>query len=309
MTAAATLPPVIEARGLRKRFGEREVVRGIDLAVPRGGCFGLLGPNGAGKTTTLRMLLGQSPATGGTLSVLGQPMPAAARAVRARLGVVPQADNLDPDFTVAENLVVYAGYFGISRRTALDRVGELLRLVELEDRADTPIRHLSGGMKRRLAIARALVNRPELLVLDEPTTGLDPQVRHLIWSRLRELKSAGTTLLLTTHYMDEAERMCDSLVIMDAGRIIASGSPRALIREHVETDVIEVHEGDAAAAALLADGAGSRVERVGTSLHCYTRSPAAVIARLEAAGHTGHTHRSANLEDVFLRLTGRDLRD
>ena len=209
----------IRARGLEKRFGDARVVKSIDFDVPAGKCFGILGPNGAGKTTTLRMLLGLCMPTGGALSVLGEPVPDAGRSVRRRVGVVPQIDNLDPDFTVEENLFVYAQYFGISRRTAAPRIAEVLELVELSDRTAMPIGALSGGMKRRLSIARALVNNPELLVLDEPTTGLDPQVRHLIWSRLRELGRRGKTLLLTTHYMDEAERLCDELIVLDLSLI------------------------------------------------------------------------------------------
>ncbi len=210
-----------------------EVVRGIDLRVTPGTCFGLLGPNGAGKTTTIRMILGQSPHDGGSLQVFGQPMPAYARSVRRRAGVVPQADNLDPDFTVAENLRIYGGYFGLPRDTLDDRIGRLLEFVALSERANSRIDTLSGGMKRRLIIARALVNDPELVVLDEPTTGLDPQVRHMIWSRLRALKQSGKTLLLTTHYMEEAQRLFDELVIINHGRILAHGSPASLIGAHV----------------------------------------------------------------------------
>jgi len=300
---------MVRARGLRKRFGAREVVRGVDLTVPRGICFGLLGPNGAGKTTTLRMILGQSPLSGGTLTVLGLPMPAATRSVRRRLGVVPQLDNLDPDFTVAENLRVYGSFFGIDAATVRSRMDDLLALVELTDRADTPIRNLSGGMKRRLSIARALINDPELLVLDEPTTGLDPQVRHLIWKRLRDLKQTGKTLLLTTHYMEEAERLCDTLVIMDDGRIITEGRPRALIREHAESDVIEIHAGGARLAAALDGAGGYRLESVGETVYCYTDTPAVLVARLEQVQQISYSHRPANLEDVFLKLTGREMRD
>ncbi|MCC7411894.1 MAG: ATP-binding cassette domain-containing protein [Gammaproteobacteria bacterium] len=300
---------VVQARALRKRYGEREVVCGIDLDVPPGGCFGLLGPNGAGKTTTLRMILGQSPFSGGSLTVLGQPMPAAARAVRARIGVVPQLDNLDPDFTVRENLEVYASFFGLRAQAVRTRIDELLELVELEDRADTPIRQLSGGMKRRLSIARALINEPDLVILDEPTTGLDPQVRHLIWQRLRTLKSKGTTLLLTTHYMEEAERLCDALVVIDAGRIISTGSPRQLIRAHVESDVIEIHAAPGVIESALADADNYRLERLGEITYCYTNAAAPLVTRLEKLAHVTYTHRPASLEDVFLKLTGRELRD
>ncbi len=306
------MPPsdsVIVARGLTKHFGAREAVRGIDLDVPRGGCFGFLGPNGAGKTTTLRMILGQSPLTAGTLSVLGLPVPAGIREIRARTGVVPQSDNQDPDFTVVENLRMYARYFGLKPAQVADRIDELLGFLELSDRKDAKMRELSGGMKRRLSIARALINDPELIMLDEPTTGLDPQVRHLIWTRLRKLKSAGKTLLLTTHYLDEAERLCDQLVVIDRGRIITQGSPRGLIREHVEPHVIEL-QGEAADVLPVFDGVpGVRVLSVGETHYCYAHELGPVLARLETMPQLQYTHRVANLEDVFLKLTGHDLRE
>jgi len=254
---------VVQITGLRKQYNGREVVRGIDLSVPAGRCFGLLGPNGAGKTTTLRLLLGQSPLSGGEIRVFGLPIPQAGRAVRARTGVVPQADNLDPDFTVAENLRVYGRYFGIPAATLDARIRELLEFVDLTDRADARIATLSGGMKRRLTIARALVNDPELVVLDEPTTGLDPQVRHMIWGRLRDLRQAGKTLLLTTHYMEEAERLCDELIIMDQGRILEQGTPAALIRKHAEPEVIEVRGEEKLARQALAAAGEGRFEAVG----------------------------------------------
>jgi lipooligosaccharide transport system ATP-binding protein len=300
---------VVEARSLEKSFSGRAAVCGIDLAVPRGGCFGLLGPNGAGKTTTLRMVLGQCHLSGGRLHVLGQPMPAAKKSVRARLGVVPQMDNLDPDFTVLENLLVYAAYFGLSRRAVMRRAEELLAFVELADRARTRIGELSGGMKRRLSIARALVNDPEVLILDEPTTGLDPQVRHLIWTRLRGLKRNGKTLILTTHYMEEAERLCDHIAIMDHGHLIAEGAPRELVRRHSEPDVIEVQGAAAALEQRLAALPDGRVERIGETLYCHTRAARAAVALLEPEPGITYLHRPANLEDVFLKLTGRDLRE
>lgn len=302
-------PLVIEARGLTKYFGEATAVAGIDLAVRPGQCFGLLGPNGAGKTTTLRMVLGQTLPSGGALEVLGEPMPARRRAIRRRLGVVPQIDNLDPDFTVVENLYVYASYFGMGRQHLEARVGELLDLVALTERASSPINALSGGMKRRLSIARALVNDPELLVLDEPTTGLDPQVRHLIWSRLRELKRRGKTLVLSTHYMEEAERLCDELVVLDGGVIVSQGAPAALIKTHVEPDVVEVQGPHGVLDRVLSSLTGVREEVVDETRYCYTADPRALIAQLEALGDITFFHRPANLEDVFLRLTGRELRD
>ncbi len=302
-----TAASVIEARGLGKCFGEVEVVRGIDLDVPASGCFGLLGPNGAGKTTTLRMILGQSPLSAGELSVFGLPMPGSSRKVRARIGVVPQSDSLDPDFTVVENLLVYAGYFGLRRRGLDEHIRRLLEFVGLQERARTPINNLSGGMKRRLSIARALINDPELLVLDEPTTGLDPQVRHMIWARLRDLKRAGIALLLTTHYMEEAQRLCDELVILNRGKVIDRGSPAALIRRHVEPEVVEIQEDRPGLLEALAKLSGVRVETVGATVYGYTATGAAVARMLEQIGNVSYLHRPANLEDVFLKLTGREL--
>jgi lipooligosaccharide transport system ATP-binding protein len=300
---------VVQITGLRKQYNGREVVRGIDLNVSAGRCFGLLGPNGAGKTTTLRLLLGQSPVSGGEIRVFGLPIPQAGRAVRARTGVVPQADNLDPDFTVAENLRVYGRYFGIRLATLATRIAELLAFVGLTERADARIATLSGGMKRRLTIARALINDPELVVLDEPTTGLDPQVRHMIWGRLRDLRQAGKTLLLTTHYMEEAERLCDELVIMDQGRILEQGAPAALIKKHAEPEVIEVRGEEQLARQVLASSGEGRFEVVGDTYYYYTRDARAVVKRLEDMVGLTFLHRPSNLEDVFLKLTGRELRD
>jgi lipooligosaccharide transport system ATP-binding protein len=300
---------IVDIRGLTKRFGTREVLRGLDLTVPAGVCFGVLGPNGAGKTTTLRALLGLTPITGGEVRVFGETMPAAGRAVRARCGVVPQADNLDPDFTVIENLQVYARYFGLTATAVAGRIRELLAFVELTDRADSPIATLSGGMKRRLTIARALINRPELIILDEPTTGLDPQVRRMIWSRLRALREEGRTLLLTTHYMDEAERLCDEVVIVDHGQILERGSPRELIRKHVEPDVLEVRGKVEQARATLATAHDVRIELIGDTHYCYTRDARALLATLDQHHDLTFLHRPANLEDVFLKLTGHELRD
>jgi lipooligosaccharide transport system ATP-binding protein len=302
------LPPVIRTEGLRKSFGERVAVDGIDLDVPSGRCFGLLGPNGAGKTTTLRMLLGLTPFDAGRLRVFDLEMPDQARQVRQRVGIVPQADNLDPDFSVAENLVVYASFFGIPRRQAEARIEQLLAFANLNERRDARVDTLSGGMQRRLTIARALVNDPELVVLDEPTTGLDPQARHVIWARLSALRDQGKTLLLTTHYMEEAERLCDELVVVDHGRILDRGSPRELIARHVEPEVIEVRGG----AEQVADWPqiqAVRHERMGTSLYCYTHDPGPLLTRLRDAQGIVFLHRPAGLEDVFLRLTGRELRD
>lgn len=309
MTKAGHKQPVVVARNLTKHFGERVAVDGIDLVIQPGGCFGLLGPNGAGKTTTLRMILGQSPMTAGTLTVLGLPMPGAASEIRRRIGVVPQQDNADPDFTVAENLRMYARYFDLSGPVVRERISELLEFVELTDRADSTLRELSGGMKRRLSVARALINDPELIVLDEPTTGLDPQVRRMIWTRLRQLRNAGKTLLLTTHYMDEAERLCDELVIVDNGRIISHGDPARLIADGVEPHVLEL-QGERREIEALLDGCENlRLESVGEMHYAYTRDLPTLLGRLENATRLTYMHRPANLEDVFLRQTGHELRE
>jgi lipooligosaccharide transport system ATP-binding protein len=301
--------PVISARGLTKQFGGQRAVNGIDFDIYPGRCFGFVGPNGAGKTTTLRMTMGLTPPGGGTLSVFGLPVIGNAPAIRARVGIVPQADNLDPDFTVEENLYMYAAYFGLARGQVKSRIEGLLAFVSLTDRRTAKTNTLSGGLQRRLTIARALINDPELVVLDEPTTGLDPQARHVIWGRLSELKARGKTLLLTTHYMEEAERLCDELVIMDQGRILAQGSPRQLIEQHVEREVIEVRGGEGAAFLQLAESSGCRMERMGSSIYCYSREFAPLIETLKVRHELKYIHRPAGLEDVFLRLTGRELRD
>jgi len=301
-------PAAIEIRGLRKVYDHQPVVNGIDLVIPAGEFFGLLGPNGAGKTTTLRMLLGLTPIDEGNVSVLGRPMPACEREIASRLGVVPQFDTLDPDFTVEENLLTYASYFGLSRARIGNRIEELLAQANLENRRKSRINALSGGMKRRLTLARALVNEPELVILDEPTTGLDPQARHHLWRQLRALRERGVTLVLTTHYMEEAEELCDRVAIIDAGRIIACGSPAALIAEHVEPWVISLNA--AAARRFIADPATlpARMLEIADTWLIYTHEPGAVREELDAAGLT-HATRASNLEDVFLRLTGHDLRD
>jgi lipooligosaccharide transport system ATP-binding protein len=304
MSAAA-----LAVRGLRKRYGGEEVVRGLDLDVVPGECFGLLGPNGAGKTTTLKLCLGLIDADGGAIELLGEPVPRRAREARAHVGVVPQFDNLDPDFTVSENLVVFGRYFGLRDAEMRARIPALLEFAGLAGRAGAKLQTLSGGMKRRLTLARALVNDPGLLFMDEPTTGLDPQARHLIWERLRQLTQQGKTLVLTTHFMEEAERLCTRLVILDRGRIVAQGSPRALIAAHVEGQVLEVHGPGIERWAERARTLAPRVERAGETLFCYAGDVAPLIDSLRGLSELAYLHRPANLEDVFLRLTGRDLRD
>ncbi|HSC15658.1 MAG TPA: ATP-binding cassette domain-containing protein [Gammaproteobacteria bacterium] len=305
-----TATQVLRVTGLRKRYGNAEVVAGTSLAIARGECFGLLGPNGAGKTTTLRLCLGLIDPDGGSIELMGRPVPADARAARERVGVVPQHDNIDPDFTVAENLLVYGRYFGLADADVRRRIPGLLEFAGLAGRADAKIQALSGGMKRRLTLARALVNDPELVFMDEPTTGLDPQARHLIWERLRSLVAQGKTIVLTTHFMDEAERLCDRLAIMDRGRIVAAGAPRELISRNIEPQVVEVY-GDGAPDWAGGNGArlSERCEASGETVFCYTRDAASLIAELESRPELRYLHRHANLEDVFLKLTGRELRD
>ncbi len=300
---------VVSARGLAKNYDGRAVVDGVDLAIEPGECFGLLGPNGAGKTTTLRMLLGLTHPSAGELTVLGHAIPERARAMRASVGVVPQTDALDPDFTVRENLLTWASYFGLERGIG-PRVDEMIRFAALGGREGAGVAALSGGMRRRLSLARALINDPELVVLDEPTTGLDPQARQHIWQRLRRLRDDGRTLILTTHYMEEAERLCDRLAIVDGGRIVAEGRPRDLIAHHIEPCVLELRGG---AAWQWGRGEGTalaaRSEDVGDTLLLYAHDDSELLASLGEAPTIEYLSRRANLEDVFLRLTGHDLRD
>jgi len=302
--------PVLSVVGLRKSYGDNEVVRGLDFAIGRGECFGLLGPNGAGKTTTLRCCLGLTDPNAGAITLVGEPVPKAAREARVRVGVVPQMDNLDPDFTVVENLRIYGRYFRVPDALLHERIPRLLEFAGLSTKGTSSIRTLSGGMKRRLTLARALINDPELLILDEPTTGLDPQARHLIWDGLRQLLTQGKTILLTTHFMDEAERLCSRLAVIDHGRMIASDTPRALIAAHVEPEVIEVY-GDEARA--WADTRGrqlaERLELAGETAFCYARDAAPLLADLAKQTSVRYLHRPANLEDLFIKLTGRELRD
>ncbi len=295
---------------IKKRYKARVVVTDVSLDVRSGEVVGLLGPNGAGKTTTLRLCLGLTAPDSGDINVLGMRLPAEARRARARIGVVPQMDNLDPDFTVRENLQVYGRYFNLSAQEVAARIPALLEFAGLANRGDDNIRALSGGMKRRLTLARALINDPDLIFLDEPTTGLDPQARHLIWQRLRQLLAQGKTIFLTTHFMDEAERLCGRLAVMDHGRMIASGSPRELVDRHIEPQVVEVF-GDSAENWARDHGAqlAERCESAGETVFCYVHDATHLIDDLAARPELRYVHRPANLEDVFLRLTGRDLRD
>lgn len=307
-TPAGGPEPAVAIRDLRKVYNGNAVVDGITLTIPAGEFFGLLGPNGAGKTTTLRMVLGLTPIDGGSVHVLGRSIPEHEREVRAHLGVVPQFDTLDPDFTVEENLLTYASYFGLSGLPLRQRIDTLLELANLQGRRHSRINTLSGGMKRRLTLARALINQPEMVILDEPTTGLDPQARHHLWRQLRRLREHGVTLVLTTHYMEEAEELCDRVAIIDRGRIIACDSPRALISAHVEPWVIGVTTGAARPFLAGQPALPARVHEVADTWLLYTAEPAAVRQILDAAG-LPYTTRAGNLEDVFLKLTGHDLRD
>jgi lipooligosaccharide transport system ATP-binding protein len=305
--------PLIGAHGLVKRFGDLTAVDGIDVEVRAGEAFGFLGPNGAGKSSTMRMIGCVSPPSDGELIILGMDPRRDGPAIRARLGVCPQQDNLDQELTVRENLTTYARYFGISRRVARERASELLEFVQLAERANSKVEPLSGGMKRRLTIARALINDPEIVLLDEPTTGLDPQARHLVWERLFRLKQQGVTLVLTTHYMDEAEQLCDRLVVMDGGRIVAEGSPRELIERYSTREVVELRfPGDSqeAFAGKLA-GIGDRVEVLPDRILLYVADGDAALAEVHAHALSPSSVlvRRSTLEDVFLHLTGRTLVD
>jgi lipooligosaccharide transport system ATP-binding protein len=305
--------PLVSARQLTKRFDTFTAVDGIEFDVRAGEAFGFLGPNGAGKTSTMRMIGCASPVTAGDLRIFGMDPRTQGSAIKARLGVVPQLDNLDTEITVKENLLMYARYFDVPSQVARARVAELLDFVQLSERADSQVEPLSGGMKRRVTIARALVNEPELILLDEPTTGLDPQARHLIWERLYRLKQRGATLLLTTHYMDEAEQLCDRLVVMDKARIVASGSPRALIEKYVTREVLELRLTPDVRASLdgrLSDLA-DRVEDLPDRLQLYTADGEHALEQIHARGIPIESAlvRRSSLEDVFLRLTGRTLVD
>jgi lipooligosaccharide transport system ATP-binding protein len=311
--AGSAQTPLIHARDLTKRFDDIVAVDGIDFDVEQGEAFGFLGPNGAGKSSTMRMIGCVSPPTSGRLTILGLDPIRDGAAIRARLGVVPQQDTLDFELTVRENVVIYGRYFGLSRRELQKRADELLRFVQLEGRASSKVEPLSGGMKRRLTIARSLVNEPDVLLLDEPTTGLDPQARHAVWDRLFRLKQQGVTLVLTTHYMDEAEQLCDRLVVMDKGRIAAAGSPLELIRRYSTREVVELrfHAEPPADLPTRIDGLARRIETLPDRTLLYTDEGDATADRVHDLGLHPQSVlvRRSTLEDVFLRLTGRTLVD
>jgi lipooligosaccharide transport system ATP-binding protein len=309
-----TEPGILSVRHLRKSYGESKsrhvVVDGLSFELRRGECYGLLGPNGAGKTTTLRLCLGLTEPDSGDITLVGQRIPQHARAARERVGVVPQGDNLDPDFSVAENLLVYGRYFGMRDQEIESRIPKLLEFASLTAKKDARIGELSGGMRRRLTLARALINDPDIIFMDEPTTGLDPQARHMIWDRLKTLLSEGKTIVLTTHFMDEAERLCDRLAVIDHGQMIAEGDPRDLIRQHIEAEVVEVYGDNAAdwgekTGRVLA----ARLEVSGETVFCYTNNAQPLLVSLHTTAGVRYLHRPANLEDLFLKLTGREMRD
>ncbi|WP_445288628.1 ATP-binding cassette domain-containing protein [Variovorax atrisoli] len=310
-TTSSSPPPLFHASHLLKRYGDTTVVDDLSFEIAPGECLGVIGPNGAGKTTTIRMCLGLTAPDGGEISALGLQMPRDALAIKAQLGVVSQFDTLDPDFSCAENLVVYGRYFGFSKAQVRARVPQLLEFAALSHKADAKPGELSGGMRRRLSLARALVNDPKLLLLDEPTTGLDPQARHLMWERLQVLLQQGKSILLTTHFMDEAERLCSRLLVLDHGRKIAEGRPRDLIGEHLEPDVVEVYGNGALSLAESAElkAMAARVEVSGETVFFYTQDSRRLLEALTRHGGLRTFHRPANLEDLFLKLTGRQIRE
>jgi lipooligosaccharide transport system ATP-binding protein len=315
MVRKGTGGPTLAGRGLRKSYGDFEAVKGVNFEVFPGECFGFLGPNGAGKTSTMKMIYAAAVPTGGELSVVGLDVRRNDREVKRRIGVVPQENNLDEGLKVRENLLVYGRYFDLPRKLLLQRADELLEFVQLTEKAEAKVEALSGGMKRRLLIARALVNDPELVVLDEPTTGLDPQARHLVWDKLRELAREGKTLILTTHYMEEAARLCDRLVIMEGGDIIARGSPEDLVRAHISPQVLEFRSDPGSLEALrpILEEAADSVEEGGSveALLAFTRDAHGVMELVRESGIKveNTVQREAGLEDVFMRLTGRRLAD
>ena len=301
---------LFECRQLVKRYGGQTVVDDLSFSIAPGECLGVIGPNGAGKTTTIRMCLGLTAPDAGSIEAFGLQMPHDALAIKQSLGVVSQMDTLDPDFTCAENLLVYGRYFGLSASEIRPRIAPLLDFAALSHKAEAKPGELSGGMKRRLSLARALINNPRLLLLDEPTTGLDPQARHLMWERLQALLQQGKSILLTTHFMDEAERLCDRLLVIDHGRKLAEGSPRALIAQHIEPEVVEVYgPGAVALATAPIRSRADRAEVVGDTVFFYTHHAASLLLELARQPQLRTLHRPANLEDLFLKLTGRQIRE
>ncbi len=306
--------PLFRCEHLIKRYGPQTVVDDLSFAIAPGECLGVIGPNGAGKTTTIRMCLGLTAPDAGRVTAFGHEMPRDALAIKQRLGVVSQMDTLDPDFSCAENLLVYGRYFGLKDAVIRARIPQLLSFAALTHKPDAKPGELSGGMKRRLSLARALVNDPQLLLLDEPTTGLDPQARHLMWERLQLLLQQGKSILLTTHFMDEAERLCTRLLVLDHGRKIAEGRPRELIAQHLEPEVVEVYGSGALALATAAEHAAlraraARVEVSGETMFFYTQDAQPLLQALAPLHQLRTLHRPANLEDLFLKLTGRQIRE
>lgn len=301
---------LVNAKNLTKKFGDLTAVNNIDFEIFKGENFGFLGPNGAGKTTIMKMIQGVSPLTDGKLILAGMDIAEHARTIKEIVGVAPQEDNLDPDFTVFQNLTVYARYFDIPKEKAKTRADELLKFMQLEEKHDVVMTALSGGMKRRLILARALMNDPQILILDEPTTGLDPQARHLIWTKIRNLKKQGVTVILTTHYMDEAAQLCDRIIIMDQGKIIEKGEPFQLVKEHVGEEVLEVLNSEESMACLKQYFPDARIDIVEDKIQVFANKPRGILTKiLEESSFRGALIRDSNLEDVFLKLAGRSLKD
>ncbi len=301
---------LVEAENLTKKFGSFLAVDNINFEIFKGESFGFLGPNGAGKTTTMRMIQSVSPLTEGTLTLAGMNVMDHSREIKCMIGVAPQEDNLDPDFTVFQNLMAYSRYFDVPKEKAKNKAEELLKFLQLEEKRDVIITSLSGGMRRRLILARALMNDPQILILDEPTTGLDPQARHLIWTKIRNLKNQGVTVILTTHYMDEAAQLCDRITIMDNGKIIEKGKPADMVKKHVGEEVLEVIYSKEAMDCLKKTFPDARIDVVDEKIHVFTQKPRGILAKvLEETSFKGAAIRDSNLEDVFLKLAGRSLKD
>ena len=301
---------LVEAENLTKKFGSFLAVDNINFEIFKGESFGFLGPNGAGKTTTMRMIQSVSPLTGGKLTLAGMNVLDHSREIKCMIGVAPQEDNLDPDFTVFQNLMAYSRYFDVPKKKAKNKAEELLKFLQLEEKRDVIITSLSGGMRRRLILARALMNDPQILILDEPTTGLDPQARHLIWTKIRNLKNQGVTVILTTHYMDEAAQLCDRITIMDNGKIIEKGKPSDMVKKHVGEEVLEVIYSKEAMDCLKKTFPDARIDVVDDKIHVFTQKPRGILAKvLEETSFKGAAIRDSNLEDVFLKLAGRSLKD